>query len=524
MAYNTGNPVGSSDFRDLSDNAVNFDKYSVGTDPAYPNRLGVLKLSIEGMNQEFNNAQDGRDAQFEAQLAAMGYTWLGDYGPGLNFTSRNQYTVRDGVPYAVANATTLPYTSTGNWALEVSKFKVINVDDILRSDLANESDRSKGFAEVGTLQFGLGKPGDSIPAGRGFWEDVGAGANIWRFRDRTLIGGAVDYDGTYDPGAGRSWVGLSAGGNMTYFDALSQSATYSTLGGIAGAFASRTSDNTRAGQSNTIPVASFVDNDNANSSDKKGAWAFYGHAVHSRDNAFTACMEVDIANRKATVPVTPYEMGAVGTTAAHWIGTGGETAQAGLSVNPASVAVAIVSTGTRDAVAGTGALFEKGIVFQADALSGCNGVAGRATAIQMARGHQISWLTPTNGVAASIRSENTATSSTSSMLFGNSGVVFRGLKADLTTENNLFAITTNPSAVNYIQVGAGGAGSPVAMSATGSDTDIDFYLQPKGAGKLRVGTPVTNAAVAGNFSAQQILAFKDASGTIYYIPCRAATW
>lgn len=443
----------------------------------------------------------------------------------LNYTIKVQFI--DAAQVAIdasSAAASAAAASAASTSASESAIEAAIASDALRLRLANASDRSKGFAEVGTLQFGLGKPGDSTPVARGFWEDVGAGANIWRFRDRTLIGGAVDYNGTYDPGTGRSWVGLSAGGNMTYFDVLSQSATYSTLGGIAGAFASRTSDNTRAGQSNTIPVASFVDNDNANSSDKKGAWAFYGHAVHSQDNTFTACMEVDIANRKATVPVTPYDMGAVGTTAAHWIGTGGETAQAGLSVNPASVAVAIVSTGTRDAVAGTGALFEKGIVFQADALSGCNGVSGRATAIQMARGHQISWLTPTNGVAANIRSENTATSSASSLFFGNSGIVFRGLKADLTTENNLFAITTNPSAVNYIQVGAGGAGSPVAMSATGSDTDIDFYLQPKGAGKLRVGTTVTNAAVAGNFSAQQILAFKDASGTIYYIPCRAATW
>ncbi len=139
MAYNTGNPVGSNDFKDLSDNAVNFDKYSVGADPTYPNRLGVLKLSIEGMNQEFNNAQDGRQALFETQLGAMGYTWLADYGSGLVFTSRNQYMVRDGLAYTVANSTTLPYTTTGNWATEVSKFKAISVDDILRADLASNT-------------------------------------------------------------------------------------------------------------------------------------------------------------------------------------------------------------------------------------------------------------------------------------------------------------------------------------------------------------------------------------------------
>lgn len=136
MAYNTNNPLGSNDFRDLSDNAEYFDKYAVGPQPAYPNRFGVLKLSIEGQQQAFLSAQSGRQSQFETQLGAMGYTWVADYGPGLLFTSRNQYMVRDGIPYTVDNSTTLPYTTTGNWATEVSKFKAISVDDILRSELS----------------------------------------------------------------------------------------------------------------------------------------------------------------------------------------------------------------------------------------------------------------------------------------------------------------------------------------------------------------------------------------------------
>lgn len=151
MAYNTGNPVGSSDFRDLSDNAVNFDDYVNGPQPAYPNRFGALKLSITGQNEAFNNAQTGREALFEAQLGAMGYTWLGDYGPDLVFTSRNQYTVRDGLAYTVANSTTLPYTSTGNWATEVSKFKAISIDDILRADLNDASNGLKGASLVGRV-------------------------------------------------------------------------------------------------------------------------------------------------------------------------------------------------------------------------------------------------------------------------------------------------------------------------------------------------------------------------------------
>lgn len=141
--YATGNPLGSNDFRDLSDNAVNFDKYANGPEPAYPNRFNQLKLSISGMNEQFNEAQLGRQVAFEAAIAAVGYDWIGDYGAGLTFTTRSQYTVRDGIPYVVANATTLPYTTTGNWSAEVSKFKVIDVQDILRQDLASP-DAGKG--------------------------------------------------------------------------------------------------------------------------------------------------------------------------------------------------------------------------------------------------------------------------------------------------------------------------------------------------------------------------------------------
>ena len=136
MSYDTGNPIGSSDFRDLSDNAVNFDKYSVGDQPTFLNRRGQLKLSIEGMNQQFNSAQEGREAQFDAFLTSSAFVWLGDYGAGLTFTSRSQYTVRNGYAYRLADSTTLPYTTTGNWTLEQSKFSLVNSDDILRRELS----------------------------------------------------------------------------------------------------------------------------------------------------------------------------------------------------------------------------------------------------------------------------------------------------------------------------------------------------------------------------------------------------
>lgn len=147
MAYNTLNPVGSKDPRDLYDNATNFDNYANGPDPWYPNRFGVLKLSIEGQQQAFNSAQAGRSAQFEAVLSSIGFSPIGDYGAGVTFTTRQQYTVRAGLAYTVANSTTLPFTLTGTWATDEPKLKLINSDQILRSDLATDAP-GKGVDQV----------------------------------------------------------------------------------------------------------------------------------------------------------------------------------------------------------------------------------------------------------------------------------------------------------------------------------------------------------------------------------------
>lgn len=149
VMYNTGNPVGSTQPKDLSDNAQVLDKLAVGTDPSVVDRLGNLRYSWAGMEYEFRNAQDGREVEFQAFLEASGYVFAGDYGAGITLTTRTQYLVRDGVLYRVAPSTTLPYTTTGNWALEQSNFVAFDTDNILQQDLADNTDPTKGAALVG---------------------------------------------------------------------------------------------------------------------------------------------------------------------------------------------------------------------------------------------------------------------------------------------------------------------------------------------------------------------------------------
>lgn len=160
MAYNTNNPVGSTDPRDLFDNAGNMDKFENGPNPFYPDRFGVQKLSrsgmienynnmIDGQESAFNSAQSARDAEFAAFLANSGFVSLGNYASGLEFTRYNQYMARGGFFYRPAPSS-LPFTTTGTWdGADENLFNLFSQDDVLRQDLANSTNPAKGAALVG---------------------------------------------------------------------------------------------------------------------------------------------------------------------------------------------------------------------------------------------------------------------------------------------------------------------------------------------------------------------------------------
>src|SRR5690625_726534 len=84
--YNTGNPIGSKDPRDLYDNAENLDE-AVNTRSAesWDDRFGVARKTWWGMEQDFQDF-----------LINSGYQNIGDYGAGLEITARNQIFWRDG--------------------------------------------------------------------------------------------------------------------------------------------------------------------------------------------------------------------------------------------------------------------------------------------------------------------------------------------------------------------------------------------------------------------------------------------
>jgi hypothetical protein len=367
----------------------------------------------------------------------------------------------------------------------------------------------------------------------GFWDDDAPAGRLFRFADRVFVGdAATEGGGKRAPGVEKSWVGNSAGGFMTYFESRSTFSSFSQIGSIGVAGAARSSDNDRAGELNTIGGGFFAKNDNTNAADKKSVWAIYGHASQEADNRFTTALELDVCSTQTLVGVTPYTMAGTGVTATSWFGVGGETAQqlveagSGASLTNVSCALGIINSASGAA----NNRYAKGIVFQATSLAGTDGVTGTGVAVEMAKGHELTWKfsSGASAFAGLIRGDGATGATHQRLVMGNSNFQVRGVQDDLTTEQPLFSVTApsmGAAAVNYVSLSPGLAGSTITtVGAAGPDTNIDIRLQPKGAGILRLDYSTTAATVPANFAANRRLAFKDSSGTTYYIPCMGVTW
>lgn len=135
MTFNTGNPIGSTDARDLSDNAENFDKALGTTAATWVDRFGVTRDSFEG------------------RLAKGSFYRVGDFTTGYTLTNMRQTLEYNGHEYSwagtfpkVVAAGATPETTggvgAGAW--------VDRTDVVLRDQLASSS----GSGLVGFEQSG----------------------------------------------------------------------------------------------------------------------------------------------------------------------------------------------------------------------------------------------------------------------------------------------------------------------------------------------------------------------------------
>lgn len=129
MRYNTRNPVepnGSSDPRDLFDNAANLDLAVNGPAPAWVDRTGVSRKSWAGMEADFLEFLE--NSGFE--LPPLVYV----DGSPLTVDRPTQLIDRGGVLYGVKLPASFPVVLTGTWATD-EPLLVARNDEALRGEL-----------------------------------------------------------------------------------------------------------------------------------------------------------------------------------------------------------------------------------------------------------------------------------------------------------------------------------------------------------------------------------------------------
>ena len=144
--YNTGNPVGSVDVKDLYDNAQNLDRLvNDRSITQYPDRLDNPRKTWWGMEQDFY--QFLLNSQFE--YPPLNYV----DGTPLTINRPTQLVQRSGQLYRVLLPATFPVNLTGTWATDAPLLTAMS-DTALRQDLADRVNPLSGAAIVGrALRF-----------------------------------------------------------------------------------------------------------------------------------------------------------------------------------------------------------------------------------------------------------------------------------------------------------------------------------------------------------------------------------
>lgn len=174
MTFNTGNPIGSTDARDLSDNAENFDKALNSTAETWNDRLGVTRDTFEG------------------GLAKCSFYRVGDFATGYTLTNMRQTLEYNGHEYGwagtfpkVVAAGSTPATSGGIGAgAWVDRTDVVLRDQLLSGAMRVREGRFALRDVVSIYDFGA--KGDNLT------DDITAFDNAIQYLS-LLGGGTLDF-------------------------------------------------------------------------------------------------------------------------------------------------------------------------------------------------------------------------------------------------------------------------------------------------------------------------------------------
>lgn len=428
-----------------------------------------------------------------------------------------------------SRAVVTPVGETGNLALppvgnRVGKYLYFDVNgDIVASE---GTDAGTAIGAV-TAVLASTAPGEGVDLVGGavsglksvtnkFITNIDGGV-VNRIGDRVFVGGANANDGNY-PNTTKDWYTTYevAQGRPDGIIVSSQAAilTNNYSGAAVGLIVAARTSNLGVGVGGAVGFECHVVNDNTTTA--HDGWAGYSEATRDADGVGA---------------IITWEMDARNKGLYHGIGPVNQNAKQSVVLQIASGA-ALGSGGVTDVSAGINfrenpTKFGAGIVFGSNAIRGTDGSTGSGNAILIGPRQRITWTDLSDNETGSIQSTITSTANKTRLTFSDVGTVILG-----PTDNICAVFRPVTNAVNYFDFNANTAGNAPVLKATGSDTNVDLQIEPKGTGLLRFGTAtsmVANGSVAtvlgslgpagSHTTVQKWLAVKDSAGTQLYIPC-----
>jgi len=343
-------------------------------------------------------------------------------------------------------------------------------------------------AEFALVEAGLSELFDSDGsillgdlAGIGMWPDVTPGVNVHRVQDRLLVAAATAHTGRRTAPYGGTAITENV---ATWLEKNSQVIVGSTNGKIGILGWSNLSDADTSGTS--IAVAGVARAKKAAGTSR----AFYGDATLESGAAAVYGIEVAGTNRGANVTGNSYTLsGSTGVVfGAHLTMEGGTGYTIGDSDTPVTVGTA-PGTAAVNVGAGTGGgavkRWNMGIRVVANGITGTDGVTGTGQAIQLAKGHEINWMSGSAIQGAKIRSDVTAVAGQDvSLIFEPNAVTMKG-----TAETaSIFRAQHTASGVANLYVKNAATGNYPSLQAEGeSNTGINFLTNGTGSHRFYTG-------------------------------------
>lgn len=315
----------------------------------------------------------------------------------------------------------------------------------------------------------------------GFWTDQAPGAVVWRAQDRFLFGDGVQYTGgRFGTGAGLGTDWLTTRG-ANYFAKNAQVMGLSTnrIGGLFGSWTP-----TGVGSLVNMGVGAVSLNEGTGSTGR----ALYAEALHYSANGVTVGLEIQGGNFTNVMPTpSAYGLGfgyhgmQIGVQSGVGYVLGNDNTPIPVPTMPSGVAIDISGGEQNLAVQRwtCGITFRNGGLFR-----GVDGLTGTAKAISMAQRHEIVWEVSATQRGATIRSDVTGGDATAG------GIIFAD---NITTivgasEAPVFRARQFTSAVNFMEARNSTTGNAPSLNFDGTDTNVNGFLQAKGAGILSLRT------------------------------------